>query len=203
MTRASTIALATTALPRVWAYNNSPRVKPSQAAHTVTEGVFDHAALELAVAQSFGLRHAEVAADLQRLASAQPWDPAPPLRMGPQRCLSSRETIERLAFVLPKEPNPTSEAISRAWSRALLSTLAGAQTPAHWRDIFERDRERVSRALTRSLEYEARLTGRTGRSVWMGGDYIDDGTKDRGRVREVFAAIDSIARTVRTHGPRG
>ena len=99
MTRASTIALATTALPRVWAYDNSPRVKPSQAA--VAEGVFDYAALELAVAQSFGLRHAEVAADLQRLASAQPWDPAPPLRMGPQRCLSSRETIERLVVAVP------------------------------------------------------------------------------------------------------
>lgn len=97
--------------------------------HHLTEGVFDCAALELAVARSFGLRHAEVAADLQRLANAQPWDPAPPLRMGPQRCLSPRETIERLAFVLPKP--------------------ARALTP-----------------------------------------------------KEVFAAIDSIARTVRTHGPQ-
>ena len=148
MTRASTIALATTALPRVWAYSNLPRVKPSQAA--VAEGVFDYAALELAAAQSFGLRHAEVAADLQRLASAQPWDPAPPLRMGPQRCLSSRETIERLAFVLPKEP-------------ALTPKDAGALLSAWWSKY------------PAAREYFPEHPKAT-RHVWMGGDYIDDGT---------------------------
>ena len=99
--RPSNLAIALAVTTRVWAYGNSPRVKPSQASHTVAEGVFDQAALELAVARSFGLRHAEVAADLQRLASAQTWDPAPPLRMGPQRCLSSRETIERLVVAVP------------------------------------------------------------------------------------------------------
>ncbi|MCK8387223.1 hypothetical protein, partial [Erwinia amylovora] len=84
---------------------------------------------------SFGLRHAEVAADLQRLASAQTWDPAPPLRMGPQRCLSSRETIERLVVavpgLLPAEPYQVERALKRA--------------TMHWHDIFEQDRERVSR----------------------------------------------------------
>lgn len=108
--------------------------------------MFDYAALELAAAQSFGLRHAEVAADLQRLASAQPWDPAPPLRMGPQRCLSSRETIERLAFVLPKEPAPVERTLRRA--------------ATHWRGVFARD-------------FPDRPEPR---HVWMGGDYIDDGT---------------------------
>ena len=125
MTRASTIALATTALPRVWAYSNLPRVKPSQAA--VAEGVFDYAALELAAAQSFGLRHAEVAADLQRLASAQPWDPAPPLRMGPQRCLSSRETIERLAFVLSRADRPDTQGCGRTPERVVEQVPSGAR----------------------------------------------------------------------------
>ena len=171
MTRASTIALATTALPRVWAYSNLPRVKPSQAA--VAEGVFDYAALELAAAQSFGLRHAEVAADLQRLANAQPWDPAPPLRMGPQRCLSSRETIERLAFV-PKEP-------------ALTPKDAGALLSAWWSKY------------PAAREYFPEHPKAT-RHVWMGGDYIDDGTykatpEDAAeRWREVREALVSIER---------
>jgi len=160
--RPSNLAIALAVTTRVWAYGNSPRVKPSQASHTVAEGVFDQAALELAVARSFGLRHAEVAADLQRLASAQTWDPAPPLRGGPQRCLSSRETIERLATavpgLLPAEPYQGERTLKRA--------------AMHWRDIFEQDRGRTSRALSNNLEREARLTGRT---VWMGGDYIDDG----------------------------
>ena len=175
MTRASTIALATTALPRVWAYDNSPRVKPSQAAHTVAEGVFDYAALELAVAQAFGLRHAEVAADLQRLASAQPWDPAPPLRMGPQRCLSSRETIERLAFVLPK-PRP-----------ALTPKEAGALLSAWWSKY------------PAAREYFPERPKAT-RHVWMGGDYIDDGThkatpeEAAERWRQVREALVSIER---------
>ena len=154
---------------RVWAYDSSPRVKPSQA-----EGVFDYAALELAAAQSFGLRHAEVAADLQRLASAQPWDPAPPLRMGPQRCLSSRETIERLAFVLPKEP-------------ALTPKDAGALLSAWWSKY------------PAAREYFPEHPKAT-RHVWMGGDYIDDGTykatpEDAAeRWREVREALVSIER---------
>ena len=147
MTRASNLAFAL-ATTRVWLYDNSPRVKPRQAAHT--DGVFDHAALELAVAQSFGLRHTEVAADLQRLANAQPWDPAPPLRMGPQRCLSSRETIERLAFVLPK-PKPT-----------LTPKEIGEYLSAWW-SKYPAARE----------YFPERIKPRT---VWMGGDYIDDGT---------------------------
>ena len=169
MTRASTLALATTALPRVWTYDNSPRVKTSQA-----EGVLDHAALELAVAQSFGLRHAEVAVDLHRLASAQPWDPAPPLRMGPQRCLSSRETIERLAFVLPKEP-------------ALTPKDAGALLSAWWSKY------------PAAREYFPEHPKAT-RHVWMGGDYIDDGTYKATpedaveRWREVREALVSIER---------
>ena len=128
MTRASTLALVTTALPRVWAYDNSPRAKPRQAAYHVTAGAYVD--------------------DIGVLTSvpAQPWDPAPPLRMGPQRCLSSRETIERLAFVLPKEPAPVERTLRRA--------------ATHWRGVFARD-------------FPDRPEPR---HVWMGGDYIDDGT---------------------------
>ncbi len=196
--RPSNLAIALAVTTRVWAYGNSPRVKPRQAAHT--EGIFDQAALEQAVARSFGLRHAEVAADLQRLASAQPWDPAPPLRMGPQRCLSSRETIERLVVavpgLLPAEPYQVERALKRA--------------TMHWHDIFEQDRERVSR----NLEHEARLTGRT---VWMGGDYVDDGAGARSSKEEALRRFKEMLEAVkqapvvgayypqhtRDRGPRG
>lgn len=169
--RPSNLAIALAVTTRVWAYGNSPRVKPRQAAHT--EGIFDQAALELAVARSFGLRHAEVAADLQRLASAQTWDPAPPLRMGPQRCLSSRETIERLAFV-PKEC-------------ALTPKDAGALLSAWWSKY------------PAAREYFPERPKAT-RHVWMGGDYIDDGTykatpeEATERWRQVREALVSIER---------
>ena len=105
---------------------------------------------------------------------AQPWDPAPPFRMGPQRCLSSRETIERLAFVLPKEP-------------ALTPKDAGALLSAWWSKY------------PAAREYFPEHPKAT-RHVWMGGDYIDDGTykatpEDAAeRWREVREALVSIER---------
>lgn len=79
------------------------------------------------------------------------WDPiTPPLRMGPQRCLSSRETIERLAFVLPK-PRP-----------ALTPKEIGEYLSAWW-SKYPAARE----------YFPERAKPRT---VWMGGDYTDDGT---------------------------
>jgi len=119
--------------------------------------MFDFTALELAVAQSFGLRHTEVAADLQRLANAQPWDPAPPLRMGPQRCLSSRETIERLSTAVPGLLAAEPYQVERTLKRAAM----------HWRDIFERDFPAAARYFPEHSKP---------RHVWLGGDYIDDGT---------------------------
>lgn len=101
------------------------------------------------------------------------WDPAPPLRMGPQRCLSSRETIERLAFV-PKEP-------------ALTPKDAGALLSAWWSKY------------PAAREYFPEHPKAT-RHVWMGGDYIDDGTykatpEDAAeRWREVREALVSIER---------
>jgi hypothetical protein len=125
--------------------------------------------LELAVARSFGLSATQVAADLQRLASAQARDPAPPLRMGPQRCLSSRETIERLATALPGLLPAEPYQVERTLKRAAM----------HWRDIFARG-------------FPERPEPR---HVWLGGDYIDDGTDNATpeeaaeRWREVREAI--------------
>lgn len=140
---------------RVWAYDKSPRVKPSQAAYHVTAGAYvDDSGVLTSV-------------------PAQPWDPAPPLRMGPQRCLSSRETIERLAFV-PKEP-------------ALTPKDAGALLSAWWSKY------------PAAREYFPEHPKAT-RHVWMGGDYIDDGTykatpEDAAeRWREVREALVSIER---------
>jgi hypothetical protein len=71
----------------------------------------DHDALrELSRRQAAYHVTAGVYADHSGVLTSEPasrWDPDPPLSQGRQRFLSSRETIERLAFVLPPEPRST------------------------------------------------------------------------------------------------
>lgn len=121
---------------RVWAYDNSPRVKPRQSAYHVQAG------RKGGVLTSVPAHHG---------------DPAPPLRMGPQRCLSSRDTIERLSTavpgLLPAEPYQVERTLKRA--------------AMHWRDIFAQDFPEAARYFPQRAKP---------RTVWMGGDYIDDGT---------------------------